>query len=188
MAGRHRAVSERSKALRGIPIAVAVPAVIALGSVGTANAQAAPASASEPALESPSPVTHSIRAASISAPVSAVGIPEFRAAVEPVAAQSTPAGSPVARATEIAGVNENAAVIGQTAGQIIGGLSGALLGGAAGAVLATPLSAGAAAPIGIVAGGIIGGVIGTYAGYYVGTLLGSEVAERAPQIVPNILP
>lgn len=199
MAGRHRAMSKRSKVLRGIPVAMALPAAVSLGDAGAATAQTAPAQAVETAPEIGGLVHATQASATLPdrfVPSSAVSNPVTEP-VEPIAAQPLPQAAPVAQATPvahataIASPNENGTFIGQTAGQVIGGVTGAVVGGTVGAALATSLAAltgGAAVPIGVVTGGVIGGVVGTYAGYYAGSFIGSAVAEAAPQIIPNVLP
>ncbi|MEV0063165.1 hypothetical protein [Nocardia sp. NPDC050718] len=202
MAGRHRAVSKRGKALRGLPVAVALPAAIAFG-IGPGAAQAAPVQtvsftpdlpdfaapqAEEVAFETASAdIEH--RAAQ---PISFVDDePYLGADTEKVVPQQSTDARPIATAAPIASPIENATFLGSTAGQVIGGLAGAGLGAAGGAALATPLAvptAGLGIPVGAVAGGIVGGVVGTYAGYYAGAYLGTLVAQQAPQIIPNVLP
>ncbi|TLF63263.1 hypothetical protein FEK33_24710 [Nocardia asteroides NBRC 15531] len=209
MAGRHRAVSKRGKALRGLPVAVALPAAIAFG-VGPGTAQAAeatvahlPDTADEIATEAGAP--HFTPTSHVEAQLAPIAHAETEftdvLAAQPIsrvvptaqvaAAQPGAVAEPVAAAAPIASPIENATFLGSTAGQVIGGLAGAGLGAAGGAALASPLAVptgGVAVPVGAVAGGVIGGVAGTYAGYYVGAYLGTIVAQQAPHLIPAVLP
>ncbi|MET9213493.1 MULTISPECIES: hypothetical protein [unclassified Nocardia] len=198
MAGRHRAVSKRGKALRGLPVAVALPAAIAFG-IGPGAAQAAPVetvsytpdlpdfAATQVAFETASTDLEHRAAQQISF---VDDEPYLGADTETVVPQQSTDTRPIATAAPIASPIENATFLGSTAGQVIGGLAGAGLGAAGGAALATPLAvptAGLGIPVGAVAGGVVGGVVGTYAGYYAGAYLGTLVAQQAPQIIPNVL-
>ncbi|WP_316573798.1 hypothetical protein [Nocardia canadensis] len=207
MAGRHRAVSKRGTALRGLPVAVALPAAIAFG-IGPGAAQAAQVQTVSHTPDLPeyaAPRPEPVQAVAAVAPLEEHAVAQSvspvgdelalganqRDTAEFATAHPVADTRPIATAAPIASPIENATFLGSTAGQVIGGIAGAGLGAAGGAALATPLAvptAGLGVPVGAVAGGIVGGVVGTYAGYYAGAYLGTLVAQQAPQIIPNVLP